>query len=101
MLPVAEYPHEEPWPGAPKLKDGFGCSAQGLGVANYAGFEKAYLVGDWCSGRLYGVAWDKGASKWQLQELLHCTCSCKRWVSSLGSRLHLQLHKGPKLGLTI
>jgi glucose/arabinose dehydrogenase len=70
VLPVAEYPHEEPWPGASKLKDGFGCSAQGLGVANYAGFDKAYLVGDWCSGRLWGVAWDKSASKWQLQELL-------------------------------
>ena len=32
--------------------------------------DKAYLVGDWCTGRLFGVAWDKGASKWQMQELL-------------------------------
>ncbi len=36
VLPVAEYPHQEPYPGAPKLTDGWGCSAQGLGVANYA-----------------------------------------------------------------
>ena len=67
VLPVAEYPHEEPWPGAPKLKDGYGCSAQGLGVANYAGFEKAYLIGDWCTGRLWGLAWDNGGNKWQLE----------------------------------
>ena len=63
VLPVAEYPHEEPYPGAPKLKDNHGCSAQGLGVANYAGMEKVYLVGDWCSGRLWGVGWDKAANK--------------------------------------
>ena len=73
MLPVAEYPHQEPYPGAPKLKDGLGCSAQGLGVANYAGLDKAYLVGDWCSGRLFGIAWDKGANKWQMQELLQAS----------------------------
>ena len=36
VLPVAEYPHQEPYPGAAKLTDGWGCSAQGLGVANYA-----------------------------------------------------------------
>ena len=68
VLPVAEYPHEEPYPGAEKLKDGWGCSAQGLGVANYAGLNKAYLVGDWCSGRLWGVQWDEG--KWKMQEFL-------------------------------
>jgi glucose/arabinose dehydrogenase len=68
VLPVAEYPHEEPYPGAEKLKDGWGCSAQGLGVANYAGLKKAYLVGDWCSGRLWGVQWDEG--KWKMQEFL-------------------------------
>ena len=44
-----------------------------MGVANYAGFDKAYLVGDWCSGRLFGVAWDKGANKWQMQELLQAS----------------------------
>jgi glucose/arabinose dehydrogenase len=70
VLPVAEYPHQEPYPGAQKLKDGWGCSAIGLGVANYAGLDKTYLVGDWCSGRLWGVAWDKGANKWQMQEFL-------------------------------
>jgi hypothetical protein len=69
LLPVAEYPHQEPYPGAQKLTDGWGCSAQGLGVANYGGFDKAYLVGDWCSGRVWGIAWDKSASKWQMQEL--------------------------------
>src|SRR3954453_18716494 len=73
ILPIAEYPHEQPYPDAPKLKDGFGCSAQGLGVANYAGFDKAYLVGDWCTGRLFGIGWDKAANKWQMQELLQAS----------------------------
>jgi glucose/arabinose dehydrogenase len=70
VLPVAEYPHQEPYPGAPKLTDGWGCSAQGLGVANYGGMEKTYIVGDWCSGRVWGIAWDQGANKWQMQELM-------------------------------
>jgi hypothetical protein len=47
-----------------------GCSSQGLGVANYGGLTKTYLVGDWCSGRLFGVAWDDGAKKWQMQEFM-------------------------------
>ncbi|MEO8248673.1 MAG: PQQ-dependent sugar dehydrogenase [Burkholderiales bacterium] len=72
-LPVAEYPHQEAYPGAPKEKTGWGCSIQGLGVANYGGFDKTYLVGDWCTGRLFGVAWDKSANKWQLEELLQST----------------------------
>jgi glucose/arabinose dehydrogenase len=70
VLPVAEYPHQEPYPGAPQLKEGWGCSAQGLGVANYAGLDRAYLVGDWCSGRLWGIQWDGGAKKWQMEEFL-------------------------------
>ncbi|MBW7923860.1 MAG: PQQ-dependent sugar dehydrogenase [Burkholderiaceae bacterium] len=73
VLPAAEYPHQEPYPGAEKLKTGWGCSAQGLGVANYAGMTKTYLVGDWCSGRLFGIAWDEQASKWTMQELLQTT----------------------------
>jgi len=56
VLPVAEYKHD------------FGCSAQGLGVARYAGLDGAYLVGDWCSGRVWGVGWD--GERWQLAELL-------------------------------
>ncbi len=67
-LPVAEYPHQEPYPGAPKVTTGWGCSAQGLGVANYGGLTDTYLVGDWCTGRLFGVAWDTGGKKWVLQE---------------------------------
>ena len=70
VLPVAEYPHQEPYPGATKLRDGWGCSVQGMGVANYGGLTDTYLAGDWCSGRLFGVAWDASASKWNLQELL-------------------------------
>ena len=66
-------PHQEPYPGAAKLTDGWGCSAQGLGVANYGGMEKTYMVGDWCSGRVWGIAWDKGANKWQMQELMQAT----------------------------
>ena len=66
-LPVSEYPHQEPYPGAEKLKDGWGCAVMGLGVANYAGMEGVYLTGDWCSGRIFGTGWD--GKKWQLQEL--------------------------------
>jgi glucose/arabinose dehydrogenase len=70
VLPVAEYPHQEPYPGGEKLRAGWGCSAQGLGVANYGGLKDTYLVGDWCSGRLWGVAWDGRAKKWSMQEFL-------------------------------
>ncbi|MBY0372839.1 MAG: PQQ-dependent sugar dehydrogenase, partial [Bryobacteraceae bacterium] len=52
VLPAAEYPHEIPYPGAAPLKDGHGCSIEGLGVANYGGMNGVYLVGDWCTGRL-------------------------------------------------
>ena len=67
---VAQYPHQEPYPGAPQLQEGWGCSAQGLGVANYGGMQGVYLVGDWCSGRVFGAGWDEQNSKWQLQELV-------------------------------
>ena len=69
VLPVAEYPHEVPYPGAAPLKEGHGCSVQGLGVANYGGMNGVYLVGDWCSGRMFGVGWD--GTKWVIDELLH------------------------------
>jgi glucose/arabinose dehydrogenase len=68
VLPAAEYPHQVPWPGGPELADDWGCSAQGLGVANYGGMEGVYLVGDWCSGRVFGLGWD--GSAWQLEELV-------------------------------
>ena len=71
VLPAGEYPHEVPYPGAKPLKDGWGCSIEGLGVANYGGMDGVYLVGDWCSGRVFGIGWDKAASKWQLQEMAH------------------------------
>ena len=29
-----------------------------------------YLAGDWCSGRVFGLGWDAGAKKWQLQEMV-------------------------------
>jgi cytochrome c(L) len=51
------------------LKDGWGCSVEGLGVANYGGMKGVYLVGDWCSGRVFGLGWDGG--RWQLEEILH------------------------------
>ena len=72
VLPAAEYPHEVPFPGAPPLKEGHGCSIEGLGVANYGGMNGVYLVGDWCSGRVFGLGWDTadGSGKWQLQEML-------------------------------
>jgi glucose/arabinose dehydrogenase len=68
VLPAGEYPHQVPYPGAAELQDDWGCSVQGLGVANYGGMEGVYLVGDWCSGRVFGLGWD--GSEWQLQELL-------------------------------
>jgi glucose/arabinose dehydrogenase len=68
VLPAAQYPHQVPYPGAAELEDGWGCSVQGLGVANYGGMEGVYLVGDWCSGRVFGLGWD--GSAWQLEELL-------------------------------
>lgn len=68
-LPAAQYPHEIPYPGAAPLKDGHGCSIEGLGVANYGGMKGVYLVGDWCSGRVFGLGWN--GDKWILQEMLH------------------------------
>lgn len=69
LLPAAEYPHEIPYPGAAPLREGWGCSVQGFGVANYGGMRGVYLVGDWCSGRVFGLGWD--GKRWQLEELLH------------------------------
>ena len=66
-LPAAQYPHSAPWPGAPEDNTG-GCSVQGFGVANYGGMDGVYLVGDWCSGRVFGLGHD--GSKWQLQEMM-------------------------------
>lgn len=66
-LPAAQYPHQEPYPGAEQLEEGWGCSVQGLGVARYGGMDGVYLAGDWCSGRLFGLGW--GEDGWQLQEL--------------------------------
>ncbi|MFN7921841.1 MAG: PQQ-dependent sugar dehydrogenase [Bryobacteraceae bacterium] len=68
-LPVAEYPHEIPYPGAAPIKDGWGCSVEGLGVANYGGMNGVYLVGDWCSGRVFGIGWD--GRRWQIEDMLH------------------------------
>ncbi len=68
-LPIGEYPHEQAYPGAPPTKEGYGCSIEGLGVANYGGMTGVYLVGDWCTGRVFGIGWD--GQKWQLQEMLH------------------------------
>jgi glucose/arabinose dehydrogenase len=67
VLPVAQYPHEEPYPGAAKLTDGFGCAVMGFGVAYYGGLNGAYVAGDWCTGRVWAVGWD--GSKWQMQQL--------------------------------
>ena len=68
-LPIGEYPHEVSYPGATPLKTGHGCSIEGLGVANYGNMNGVYLVGDWCTGRVFGIGWD--GQKWQLEEMLH------------------------------
>lgn len=67
VLPVSMYPHGTAYPGASENDEG-GCSVQGFGVANYGGMEHVYLAGDWCSGRVFGTAWD--GSKWVISELL-------------------------------
>jgi glucose/arabinose dehydrogenase len=67
VLPAGQYPHRTPYPGADEIDEGWGCSAQGLGVANYGGMKGVYLVGDWCSGRVFGLGWDGEA--WQLEVL--------------------------------
>jgi glucose/arabinose dehydrogenase len=69
-LPVAEYPHSEPYPGAEQVEEGSGCSVQGLGVARYGGMNGVFLTGDWCTGRVFGAGWDADASAWVLQELV-------------------------------
>jgi glucose/arabinose dehydrogenase len=69
VLPIANYPHNPAYPGGPNVEKGTGCAVIGLGVSHDPGLEGAYLVGDWCSGRLWAIGWDKGASKWQMQEL--------------------------------
>ncbi len=39
-------------------------------MANYGGMEGVYLVGDWCSGRVFGVGWNGQAGEWAIEELL-------------------------------
>ncbi len=68
-LPAATYPHAEAYEDGTKANNG-GCSVIGLGVANFGGLNKTYIASDWCSGRVWGVAWDGGAKKWQMQEFL-------------------------------
>jgi glucose/arabinose dehydrogenase len=67
VLPAAQYPHGTAYPGGPEVDKG-GCSVQGFGVANYGGMRGVYFAGDWCSGVVYGLAWD--GSSWQLQEMM-------------------------------
>jgi hypothetical protein len=64
VLPVAEYNHE---------KDGI-CVI-GVGVyrgSEYPSLEGTYFVGDWGSGRFWGLKRDS-SGKWQMEELLHTT----------------------------
>ncbi len=68
-LPVAQYPHEEIYPGVP-AEGPTGCSVQGFGVAHYGGMDGVFLAGDWCSGRVWGVGWDSASSAWVLDDLV-------------------------------
>ena len=67
-LPAAMYPHNTAFPGAAEDTKNAGCSVQGFGVANYGGMDGVYLAGDWCSGRVFGLAHD--GSAWQFKELI-------------------------------
>jgi hypothetical protein len=95
-------------PTAPAVRErfqgekGYGCSAQGPSVANYGGLHKTYLVGDWCSSSLLGVAWDGGANKWQMQEFMQTqlqftagNCRCRRLRARDQLLLLLHRRQGP------
>lgn len=69
-LPVAQVPHLRPWPESPPLTQNWGCSLIGLGVSTDVASGGAYLAGDWCSGRIWALAWDGGAGRWQLEEIM-------------------------------
>lgn len=60
ILPVAEYSHD------------LGCSVIGLGVyrgCEVPGLDGVYLVGDFCSGMIWGIGRDE-RKNWVMQELL-------------------------------
>jgi glucose/arabinose dehydrogenase len=62
VLPVAEYSHE---------KDGIcviGCGVYRGG--EFPSLDGVYFVGDWGSGRFWGLKRNEGG-KWQFQQLLH------------------------------
>jgi glucose/arabinose dehydrogenase len=62
VLPVAEYSHATD-----------GICVIGMGVyrgKDFPNLDGTYFVGDWGSGRLWGLAKDSGG-KWQMQELLN------------------------------
>jgi len=64
VLPVAEYNHATD-----------GICVIGMGVsrsAEHPALDGVYFVGDWGSGRLWGLKRDD-AGKWQLQELMNTT----------------------------
>jgi glucose/arabinose dehydrogenase len=61
--PVAEFKHGQD-----------GDCVVGIGVchgAQYGELDGTYLVGDWISGRVWGLARSSGGSDWTMQELLH------------------------------
>ena len=61
-LPVAEYNHKD----AGICVIGFGCHHG----EEFPNLDGVYFLGDWGSGRVWGLKRD-GAGKWQLQQLLH------------------------------
>ena len=62
VLPIAEYSH---------AKDGICIIGMGIYRGDaYPSLEGTYFLGDWGSGRLWGLKRDD-ANKWQMQELLH------------------------------
>jgi glucose/arabinose dehydrogenase len=64
VMPIAEYSH---------ATDGI-CTV-GMGVyrgKEFPNLDGTYFVGDWGSGRIWGIKRDS-AQKWQMQELLHTT----------------------------
>jgi glucose/arabinose dehydrogenase len=64
VLPVAEYDHKDN-----------GICVIGMGVyrgAECPSLDGTYFVGDWGSGRFWGLKRD-ASGKWQMEELLHTT----------------------------
>ncbi len=73
VLPVAEYPHQEPYPGGHKTDGRLGLFGPGHGRRELWRHGKDLHHRRLVLRTLWGIAWDKTANKWQMQELMQAT----------------------------